>query len=209
MSNEPIMPVTDRPLLMVMSAPSGAGKTTLCQKWLAQSERLVYSVSCTTRKPRPGETDGKSYHFLAESDFVERVARGDFLEYARVHGNYYGTLKETVLEALRKGLDIVMAIDVQGAAAIRQQALSPDADPLIRNGYADIFVVPPSFAVLRERLTGRGTDAPDVIATRLKNAMGEVERWREYRYVVVNDDLAAAVGRLCAIRQAEHCRRSV
>ncbi len=206
MSNESVMPVVKRPLLIVLSAPSGAGKTTLCQKWLAQSEKLVYSVSCTTRKPRPGEEHSKSYHFLAESEFTARVARGDFIEYAVVHGNYYGTLKETVIQAMRKGLDIVMAIDVQGAATIRSHALSPNADPLIRNGYTDIFVVPPSFDVLRDRLLKRGTDSSDVIATRMRNAIGEMERWRDYRYVVVNDDLNDALGRLSAIRQAEHCR---
>jgi guanylate kinase len=208
MSNDAAIPAIHRPLLIVMSAPSGAGKTTLCRKWLEQSDRLVYSVSCTTRKPRPGEEHAKSYHFLTEADFQARVAKGDFLEHARVHGNDYGTLKETVLEALREGLDIVMAIDVQGAAAIRREALSAAADPLIRNGYTDIFVVPPSFEVLRNRLTGRGTDTPAVIATRLRNATDEMERWREYRYLVVNDDLHAAVERLCAIRQAEHCRVS-
>ena len=202
------VPALRRPLLIVLSAPSGAGKTTLCARWVAESEGLDYSVSCTTRKPRPGEIPGRSYHFLSEDDFVRREARGDFLEHALVHGNRYGTLRETVLESMRGGRDIVMAIDVQGAAAIRRQALASDAPPLIRSGYTDIFVVPPSFAVLRERLTGRGTDAPDVIATRLANAAGEMARWREYRYVVVNGELEEAVRRLQAIRQAEHSRLS-
>jgi guanylate kinase len=206
MSNDVVIPSVVHPLLIVLSAPSGAGKTTLCHKWLAQARGLVYSISCTTRKPRPGEVDGTSYHFLAEPDFAARVARGDFLEHATVHGHSYGTLKATVLAALRHGHDIVMAIDVQGASALRRQALSPDSDPLIRNGYTDIFVVPPSFEVLKARLTARGTDSPEVIATRLRNAVGEMERWRVYRYVVINDDLNAAVGRLDAIRQAEHCR---
>ena len=200
------VPALRRPLLIVLSAPSGAGKTTLCNAWLAGSAGLSYSVSCTTRQPRPGEVEGKSYHFLSEPEFERRVAAGDFLEHAIVHGNRYGTLKETVLKAMRGGLDIVMAIDVQGAAALRKQALAADSDPLIRNGFTDIFVVPPSFAVLKERLTGRGTDEPDVIDVRLKNAADEMARWTEYRYVVVNDDLQAAVRRLEAIRQAEHAR---
>ncbi len=200
------VPALKRPLLIVMSAPSGAGKTTLCKAWLATCEGLAYSVSCTTRLPRPGEVEGESYHFLSESEFERRVAAGDFLEHARVHGNRYGTLKETALKAMRGGLDIVMAIDVQGGAALRKQALASESDPLIRQGFTDIFVVPPSFAVLRERLTGRGTDAPETIAVRLKNAADEMARWTEYRHVVVNDDLRDAVRRLEAIRQAEHCR---
>lgn len=203
------VPALRRPLLIVMSAPSGAGKTTLCQQWLARSKSLVASVSCTTRKPRAGEVPGASYHFLGESEFVERAARGDFLEHAVVHNNHYGTLRQTVLEALTRNCDIVLAIDVQGAAAIRKQALAPDADPLIRNGYTDVFVVPPSFEVLRARLTGRGTDAPAVIETRLLNAEAEMAHWRQYRYVVVNDDLETATARLQAIREAEHCRLSL
>lgn len=203
-----IVPALKHPLLIVLSAASGAGKTTLCQRWVAESGGLVPSVSCTTRAPRPGEVPGQAYHFLAEADFLRRVAAGDFLEHARVHGNYYGTLRETVLGALLKGQDIVMTIDVQGAAQLRLQALAPDTHPLIRNGFTDVFIVPPSFAVLRQRLTGRGTDSEAVIATRLHNAAGEMERWREYRYVVVNDDLESALLRLQAIRQAEHCRLS-
>lgn len=195
-----------RPLLIVLSAPSGAGKTTLCRSWLGRSRNLVASVSCTTRKPRAGETPGACYHFLSDADFTGRIAKGDFLEHALVHQNRYGTLRETVLEALSRQDDIVLTIDVQGADAVRRQALAPDAHPLIRNGYVDIFVVPPSFEVLRQRLTGRGTDAREVIETRLRNAESEMARWRQYRYVVVNDDLEEAVSRLQAIRLAEQCR---
>ncbi|MFO7534990.1 MAG: guanylate kinase [Kiritimatiellia bacterium] len=202
------VPRLRHPLLMVLSAASGAGKTTLCTRWVGEADGLVASVSCTTRPPRTGEVAGRSYHFLDEADFLRRVKRGDFLEHALVHGHHYGTLRETVLGALMAGRDIVMTIDVQGAAQLRGQALAPDTHPLIRNGFTDVFIVPPSFAVLRERLTGRGTDSEAVIATRLHNAAGEMERWREYRYVVVNDDLETALGRLRAIRQAEHCRLS-
>jgi guanylate kinase len=199
-------PALRRPLLIVMSAPSGAGKTTLCGRWLAGSRHLVASVSCTTRQPRAGEVPGSSYHFLGDAEFSARVARGEFLEHAVVHNHQYGTLRQTVLEALMRNQDIILAIDVQGAATIRRQALAPDAHPLIRNGYTDVFVAPPSFAVLRARLTGRGTDAPEVIAARLRNAEDEMTHWREYRYLVVNDDLDAALARLQAIREAEHCR---
>ena len=197
---------SSRPLLIVLSAPSGGGKTTLCRAWLDMARGLTYSVSCTTRPPRPGETEGTSYRFLSDAAFARRVAAGDFLEQAEVHGNRYGTLKETVADALRRGMDIVMAIDVQGAASLRAQALAPDGDPLIRNGFVDIFIAPPSEAVLRERLLGRGTDSPERIALRLRNAVDEMARWTEYRYCVVNDDLAEAVRQLEAIRVAEHCR---
>lgn len=200
--------MADRPLLIVMSAPSGGGKTTLCRRWLAESRNLVCSVSCTTRKPRPGEEPGVCYHFLSEACFAERVARGDFLEHALVHGHRYGTLKETVLQALVRNVDILLVIDVQGAATLRRQALAPDSHPLIRNGFTDVFVAPPSFEVLKERLHGRGTDSPEVIETRLRNAMTEMALWPEYRYVVVNDDLEEALSRLKAIREAEHCRPS-
>jgi guanylate kinase len=206
MSNSDEVPALRRPLLIVMSAPSGAGKTTLCRRWLAESQNLVASVSCTTRQPRPGEVPGSCYHFLSEAEFVARVARGEFLEHAVVHHHHYGTLRQTVLDALTGGNDIVLAIDVQGAAALRRQALAPESHPLIRNGFADVFIVPPSFEVLRTRLTGRGTDAPAVIETRLRNAEAEMAQWRQYRYVVVNDDLETAVAHLQSIRQAEHCR---
>ncbi len=195
-----------RPLLLVLSAPSGAGKTTLIRKWLDADPTLAFSVSCTTRPPRPGEQDGRDYFFLREQEFAERVRQGEFLEHAQVHGRRYGTLRQHVLDFLRSGRDVIMDIDVQGAAEIRRQAALSNADPLIRNGFVDIFIAPPSEEVLRARLDQRGTETPEAAALRLQNAMAEMAQWRRYRYCVVNDDLETAFQDLCAIRKAEKLR---
>lgn len=203
---DPFRGAPARALLMVVSAPSGGGKTTLCDLLLATSSGIAYSVSCTTRKPRAGEEPGKSYHFLSEEEFERRVAGGEFLEHATVHGHRYGTLRRTVHGALARGLDIVMAIDVQGAAEVRRIAAAPRADPLVRRGFVDIFIAPPSEEELLARLKGRGLDSGETILRRMANAQGELARWREYRYVVVNDRVEEAVARLRAIREAEHCR---
>lgn len=195
-----------RPLLLVVSAPSGAGKTTLCRMLRESDDTVVYSISCTTRAPREGERDGEDYHFLTGAEFERRVEGGEFLEHAEVHGHRYGTLKESVVSGLRDGHDVLMDIDVQGAAQIRTRAGSAEIDPLIRRGFVDVFIVPPSREALRERLRGRGQDAEETIARRLRNAEGELARWAEYRYVVVNDRLEEAFRALCAIRSAERCR---
>jgi guanylate kinase len=195
-----------RPLLIVLSAPSGAGKTTLIRRWLASDPTLAFSVSCTTRPPRPGERHGQDYFFLSEAEFAERIARGDFLEHAEVHGRRYGTLRAHVLEFLRAGRDVIMDIDVQGAATIRRQARGPDTDPLIREGFVDIFIAPPTEAALEARLAGRGTETAADAALRLRNAVAEMAHWRRYQYCVVNDDLETAFQDLCAIRRAEKLR---
>jgi guanylate kinase len=194
------------PLLLVISAPSGAGKTTLCQTLVGEFEQVTYSVSCTTRPPRPSEVHGKSYYFMSEDQFMGHVEAGEFLEYARVYNAYYGTLKQTVLDGFAKGRDVLMDLDVQGAAKIRQRvaALAPD-DPL-RRGFLDIFIAPPSMKVLEERLRGRGQDADDVIDLRLSQARDEVQRWHEYRYMIINDRLDHAYAALRSIVIAEHVR---
>lgn len=159
---------------------------------------MEYSISCTTRKPRGEEEDGLDYHFLTIERFRELIAEGAFLEYAEVHGNYYGTLKQPVVDVLNEGHSMILDIDVAGAAKVRHQVmhhLSPD-DPL-RQGYVDIFINPPSLEELRARLEGRGTDAPDVIERRLANAEGEMARADEYMFQVTNDELAIAYKRLC------------
>jgi guanylate kinase len=200
------IPVVRRPLVVVISSPSGGGKTTLCERLLREERSLVRGVTCTTRAPRGGEAPGRDYHFLSESEFAQRQANGEFLEHAVVHGRHYGTLRQTVLDALARGQDILLAIDVQGAAQIRAAARqAPPDDPLAR-GYVDVFVAPPSLDVLRERLRRRAEDAPEEIERRLRNAAGELERWREYRYRVVNDDLPTALAQIQAILAAEHCR---
>jgi guanylate kinase len=190
--------------LIVVSAPSGAGKTTLCDRLLAGHPSMVYSISCTTRAPRGDEVDGRDYHFLSPGEFELRASRGEFIEHAVVHGNRYGTLRRTVVETLAAGKDVLMDIDVQGAASIRKAAR--DGESILKNGYLDIFIAPPSLEVLRARLTGRGEDTVEVIERRLKNAMTEMARWREYRYLVINDELDRAYAELCAVVMAEHCR---
>ena len=195
-----------RPLLIVVSAPSGAGKTTLCRMLLDSRNDLKYSVSCTTRSPREGEVDGESYHFLDESRFEQRVLDGDFLEYARVHGAMYGTLKSTVEGILLAGDDVIMDIDVQGAAQIRAQVRALPEDHPIRRGFVDIFIAPPSIDELRRRLEGRAKDSAETIDRRVRQAESEMQSAGEYRYLVLNDDLNKAYDVLRAIVIAEHHR---
>lgn len=200
------MKAPDHPLLVVVSAPSGAGKTTLCRALLEQRERMAYSVSCTTREPRAGEVDGEHYRFLDEDGFKQRIADNAFLEYARVHGAWYGTLRETVEQKMQDGYDVLMDIDVQGAAQIRAVVgQAPQTDPL-RRGWVDLFIAPPSMEALRERLEGRAQDRPDVIERRLQKAHDEMEQWDRYRYLIVNDHLERALEQLHAVITAEHLR---
>lgn len=191
------------PLLIVVSAPSGTGKTTLCDRLLQEDDNIVYSISCTTRKPRGVEEDGVDYFFVAEDQFQGSIAKGDFLEYAVVHGNYYGTLASTIRQALNSGKHILLDIDVQGAGQIREGlALLDDNDP-IRQGFLDIFVAPPSLEVLRSRLEGRAEDSADVIDQRMKNAEQEMLRADEYEYQIINDDLDKAFQRFNKIVNKE------
>jgi guanylate kinase len=167
-------------VLFVVSAPSGAGKTTLVEA-LRQGPDLVYSVSCTTRAPRAGEMEGEDYQFSSDADFHARVHSGDFLEYAQVHGDYYGTLRKPVLANLQNGTDVLIDVDTQGAAAIRNCN-----DPFIRDALADVFIMPPDLEELRRRLTKRGTETPQQIEARLMTAAREMERWRDYRYTIIS-----------------------
>lgn len=188
-----------RPLFIVISAPSGAGKTTLCDMLLQSYPEICYSISCTTREPRGNEEDGVDYHFLTVDDFKKLIAEGQFLEYAQVHDNFYGTLKAPVYEVLREGQCMLLDIDVEGADQVRKYvaALPPD-DPM-RAGYLDIFINPPSLDELLARLEQRGTDSPAVIEKRVRNAKKEMARAHEYMYQVTNDDLEEAFKRLCDI----------
>lgn len=163
-------------ILLLVSGPSGSGKTTLCRR-LADEGEAHYSISCTTRPPRPGEVDQRDYHFLDPEDFRDRIATDEFLEHAEVHGNFYGSLKSEVLAYLADGVDVVMDIDVQGAAQVRA---CPDEE--IRRALVDLFVMPPGEQELRARLTSRGTDADEVIALRMKNALEEMTHWPAYTY---------------------------
>ena len=163
-------------ILLVVSGPSGSGKTTLCRR-LADEGEAGYSVSCTTRAARPGEVHGRDYHFLTRGEFMARREAGDFLESAEVHGNLYGTLKSEVIGPLAVGIDIVMDLDVQGAAQVRACA-----DEAIRLSAIDLFVMPANEEELHVRLSGRGTDSAEVIALRMRNALEEIKHWPEYTY---------------------------
>ncbi len=189
-------------MLLVVSGPSGSGKTTLCRR-LADSGDVRYSISCTTRPPRPGELDGRDYHFLGRADFETRLAAGDFLEHAEVHGNLYGSLKSEVLSHLDAGVDMVMDIDVQGAAQIRNCA-----DPLIRLSFVDLFVMPPGEEELRARLSGRNTDSAEVIALRMTNALDEMSHWHEYSYLLLSSTREEDYARFLALVTAERMRAS-
>ena len=191
-------PVRHPGKLFVISGPSGTGKGTICQGLLEGSDpdRLCLSVSMTTRAPREGEVHGVNYYFVSKEEFLERVEAGGFLEYAEVYGNYYGTPKALVLEKLSQGTDVILEIDIQGALNVKK-------------AYPEgifIFILPPSMAELRKRLTGRGTDSPEVIDLRLSKALGEVSYVEEYDYVVVNGELSEAIARVKAILVAEHSR---
>lgn len=163
-------------ILLVVSGPSGSGKTTLCRQ-LAEDGLARYSISCTTRRPRPGERDGVDYHFLSAEDFEGKLAEGAFLEHATVHGNRYGTLRAEIALHLAAGTDVVMDIDVQGAAQVRECEAEG-----IKGSVVDVFVMPPSESELHARLSGRGTDSEAVIALRMRNALEEMTHWRRYSY---------------------------
>ena len=167
----------------MVSAPSGAGKTTLCDA-LRQTPDFVYSVSCTTRPPRAGEIEGDDYHFLAEKDFLARITGGDFLEYANVHGRYYGTTREPLISNLQHGVDVLIDVDIQGAAAIRNAD-----DETVRRALCDVFIMPPDLDELRRRLTKRGTETPEQIETRIVTAAREMELWRDYRYTIISKSM--------------------
>ena len=191
-----------KPLFIVLSAPSGCGKSTLIDMLLQEYSDFCYSISCTTRDPRGEEEDGLDYHFKTKDRFEELIKEGAFIESAKVHDNYYGTLKAPIQEVLAEGNSMILDIDVQGAAKVREYVRKlPNTDPM-KIGYVDIFINPPSMEELRRRLEGRGTDAPEVIEKRLANAEGEMSRASEYMYQVTNDDLAIAYKRLCDLVDA-------
>lgn len=194
-------------LLLVISAPSGAGKTSLCNRLREKFPQMVYSISCTTRAPRGSEQNGVHYHFLSKEEFSARIASGDFLEHALVHGNLYGTLKQTVYDALAQGRDIIMDIDVQGAQQIRSACAALPADDAIKRSFVDIFIAPPSMEELRRRLYGRSTDAAGVIERRMRNAEKEMEHQPDYQHTVVNDVFEKAADKLAEIIAREHHNR--
>ncbi len=193
-------------IIFLVSAPSGAGKTTLCDKLRTEFKDIHYAITATTRAPRGEELNGKDYYFLTMQEFEKKLAAGGFLESAIVHGNRYGSPRAPLEAALEEGCDVLLNVDVQGAAAIRRYISSaPAGDPLKRT-LVDIFVVPPSTEVLRARLVKRGTDSIETIEKRLRQAREEISHWSEYKYMVVNDNLAEAYDLMRAIILAERHR---
>lgn len=180
--------------MIVVSSPSGGGKSTLCRRLLDEYEDIEYSTSCTTRAPRGEEEDGISYHFMDMKEFQEQVSQDKFLEHAEVHGNMYGTLRATVEDSLSDGRSVILDIDVQGAEQIRA-AISGHASELAE-AFVDIFITPPSLEELERRLANRGEDSPETIALRLKNAEKEMRCAGDYRYVIENDDIDRAYAEL-------------
>jgi guanylate kinase len=187
-----------RGLLLVMSSPSGAGKTTLSKRLLASDGNITMSVSVTTRNPRPGEVDGKDYHFISHEEFGRLRDRNDLLEYAEVFGNFYGTPKRPVTEALQAGRDVLFDIDWQGT----QQMAQAMEDDLVR-----IFILPPSAEELRLRLINRAQDSASTVAKRMAKAADEISHWPEYDYVIVNDNIDTAARQLDSILTAERLKR--
>jgi guanylate kinase len=185
-------------ILFVISAPSGGGKTTLVQA-LRKTPGFFYSVSCTTRAPRAGEIDGEHYRFLSAPDFNAQIEAGAFLEHAQVHGDRYGTLREPVLTNLENGVDVLVDIDTQGAATVRNYD-----DPIIRQALADIFIMPPDLEELRRRLEKRGTETAQQIESRLATAKREMESWRDYRYTVVSGSIEEDLEKVRHIIYAEN-----
>jgi len=183
--------------LFVVSAPSGAGKTTLCDA-LRQTPDFLYSVSCTTRPPRTGEIEGEDYCFLSKTDFLARVKGGEFLEHAKVHEHYYGTLRQPLIDNLKKGVDVLIDIDTQGAAAIRNCG-----DSFVCESLADVFIMPPNPEELRRRLTKRRTETAAQIESRLKTAAREMQHWRDYRYTIISKSMEEDLQKFRQIMGAE------
>lgn len=184
--------------LIIVSAPSGAGKTTLVSEVLAGDQRIKPSVSYTSRAPREGEVNGVHYNFVSVDEFRRMIERGDFLEWAEVHGNLYGTSRRLVERLRAEGFDVILTIDVQGAEQAR--ALFADA--------VGVFILPPSYQTLLDRLDTRGANGADDLQIRLRNAQDELAQYQNFDYVIINDDLQQATSELAAIILAERCRRS-
>jgi guanylate kinase len=196
--NSTIRTTDGRGILFVVSSPSGGGKGTLIRRVLNKVANLSYSVSFTTRGPRSGEVDGREYFFVTPQKFEEMVAANEFLEWAHVHGKLYGTGHRQLIQEISEGRDIILEVDVQGAASVR--SLVEDA--------VSIFILPPSFEILKERLVARGTDSAEELELRLRNAPAELEHYSNFQYVIINDDADRAAKQLASIVYAERARLS-
>ncbi|MBZ0127950.1 MAG: guanylate kinase [Rhodobacteraceae bacterium] len=193
-------PVKRRGLLIILSSPSGAGKSTLARRLMQWDETLSFSVSATTRPPRPGEVDGREYYFRSRPEFLAMVEAGEMLEHAEVFGNFYGSPKGPVEAAIADGRDVLFDIDWQGGQQVTNSAL--------KDAVVSIFILPPSIAELERRLNTRGQDSPGVIAARMSKSQAEISHWAEYDYVLINDDLDTCDAALKTILMAERLKRN-
>jgi guanylate kinase len=191
------------PLLILISAPSGGGKTTLCRQLLRSRRHMVRAITCTTRAPRPGEKNGVDYYFLKAQDFLRRVQAGNFLEHATVYGNSYGLLKSELLGKLRAGKDVLLNVDVQGAATIREKA---QEEPELKNALVTIFLTPISLKEIERRLKSRAADAPDVIRKRVAAARQEIVQWKNFDYLLISSSKEEDLRLALAIIEAEKMR---
>ena len=191
-------PITKRGLMLVLSSPSGAGKTSICKKLLQQDTGLVLSVSATTRKRRPGEVEGKDYQFLSIQEFESRINKSQFLEYAKVFGNYYGTPAQLVERSLKSGVDVLFDIDWQGTQQLKARA---------GQDLVSVFILPPSIKELEKRLFKRAQDTSEVVASRMSKSASEMSHYPEYDYVIINHDLDKSVQQVQSILCAERSRR--
>lgn len=192
--------VKPQPLVIVLSAPSGAGKTTLCNNLLKAEKNVERAITCTTRPPRTGEADGVDYYFLAQEEFEQKIKNDEFLEFANVYGNYYGTLKKEVFRKIEQGKDVLLNIDVQGAASVREAS---EKDEKLRRSLVSVFVGVESLDVLVNRLKNRGLDDEETLKKRLCLAKEEIKHWKEYDYLIISASMEEDLNRLRAIVNAE------
>jgi len=199
----PPQPSEGGPLLILISAPSGGGKTTLCNQLLAARPDLTRAITCTTRAPRPGEKNDADYYFLDPADFQRRVQAGEFIEHATVFGRSYGLLRSELLDKLRRGRDVLLNVDVQGAATIRARV---QQEPELQGALVTVFLTPPSLAVLAERLKKRASDAPEEVQKRLGIARKEIAQWKHFDYLLISSTIPEDLRRMLAIVETEKIR---
>ena len=193
------MSLSEKGILVILSSPSGAGKTSIARALVEENKNFLFSVSATTRKSRPGEVNGREYHFLTINEFRERIDGGQFLEHAKVFGNLYGTPLQPVLESINNGKDLIFDVDWQGGKQIRNSSLSKFV--------ISIFILPPSIKALQERLMKRAQDSSDTVKDRMRKSIGEIMHWKEYDYVIVNSNFEQTVHEVKSIIISEKLRR--